>query len=269
MVYWYSLPWKPKRVYHIVFLFLLLLYGFLVTAIVSFSTFHVDGGDAAQNRRAIQFDRRCRDPRGRKDLRSQSTNNPLVCIVIPTTDAHVEERFITIESAINQTYDYIEIVTVEAGFGKPQNTSVDNYFESLSASKNIPFHSIDLLHRRGPRVGQMANIGISACPSKSEFVIFLSAGNAMEDNAVSTMVTQSVLHDAEIIMADFDIVNETAETAEFSQQTEVGQLLFDSLPSNEIFNAMEHPDVLLASASLGQIMFRHDRLQELGLEFPE
>ena len=101
----------------------------------------------------------------------------LVSIIIP---AHQAEKFInrSVESAITQTYQSVEIIVVENG-------STDKTLEMLSS-----IHDDRLaIYQSEKGVSNARNKGIKEC--RGEFICFLDADDWLEEDAIETLMSMS------------------------------------------------------------------------------
>lgn len=119
-----------------------------------------------------------------------STAKPLVSIIVPIYNAQDYLKQ-CLESIINQSYEYLEILLINDG-------STDKSLEILKeyASKD---ERITLIAQENKGAGYTRNKGLKLC--KGEFVLFFDADDYMKENAIELLLTKALYHNADIVIA--------------------------------------------------------------------
>lgn len=132
--------------------------------------------------------------------------NPLVSIIIPVYNA---ESYInaTLESALGQTYNNIEVIAVDDG-------SVDNSFEILKEYEN-KYSNFRALHQNNMNASIARNRGIEF--AKGDYFYFLDADDVAKKDAIEKLVTKAIKSEADIVIGNMDEVTEDGEFVRTNQ----------------------------------------------------
>lgn len=119
-------------------------------------------------------------------------NNRLVSIIIP---AYCAEEFITrcVQSCIEQTYSYLEIIAINDG-------SKDS---TLSLLKSIDDDRIKIIDKQNEGVGRARNDGLKQ--ATGDYVLFLDADDYLPKNAIATLVNAAKANDADFVFGGYTI----------------------------------------------------------------
>lgn len=125
--------------------------------------------------------------------------NPLVSIIIPVYNSasYVEEA---VNSALNQTYQHIEVIVVDDG-------SSD---QSVSLMKRIEDSRLRVFSQINQGACVARNRGIAE--AQGEFIKFLDSDDVLYPDAVATQLKQQAgLGENEVVFGDFDFINKQGE----------------------------------------------------------
>ena len=120
----------------------------------------------------------------------------LVSVIVPVYNC---ERYLRrcIESIINQSYKNIEIILIDDG-------STDNSGEICNAYA-LSDNRIRVIHTENSGPSAARNIGIKN--SKGEFIFFVDADDFIKNNAINLLVEHYHRTKADIIIGDFNKIN--------------------------------------------------------------
>lgn len=177
--------------------------------------------------------------------------NPLISIIIPVYNA---ESYIntTLESALGQTYNNIEVIAVDDG-------SVDNSFEILKEYEN-KYPNFRALHQNNMNASIARNRGIEY--AKGDYFYFLDADDVAKKDAIEKLVTKAIISEADIVIGNMDEVTEDGEfvrTNQFFDEEGEDSDLFKFLdvmpaPPNKLYSAkiVRENDITFGNVRLGQ-----------------
>ena len=118
--------------------------------------------------------------------------NELVSIVVPVyrVEEYLDE---CINSIINQTYNYIEIILVDDGSPDKCPEICDNY------AKNDK--RIKVIHKENGGLSDARNFGIPH--ATGEYIAFLDSDDYVEPNTYKTMYEKAVQENSDYVECDF------------------------------------------------------------------
>ena len=127
-------------------------------------------------------------------------NKPLVTIIIPNYN---EERFIatTIESALNQTYENIEIIIVDDG-------STDGSYDII-CDYSDKYSNIKALRQENANASIARNRGIEN--AHGEYFYFLDSDDVAQPNTIEIMVDLLDRYDADLAIGNMTEIDENGE----------------------------------------------------------
>ena len=126
-------------------------------------------------------------------MENMADKNPLVSIIVPVYQA---ERYIgdSIKSAINQTYENIEIILVDDG---SKDCSIEIAENLLSKSKRV-YHTI---HQVNAGSGAARNIGLTK--ANGDWVFFLDSDDIILDDTIECMIQVIKEYGVEFVFSKF------------------------------------------------------------------
>lgn len=125
--------------------------------------------------------------------------SPLVTIVTPTFN---QAEFIadTVESVLNQTYQYVEYIVIDDG-------STDQTSEIMKAYQNR------LTYISQKNIGQAATLNKGWSLSRGEIIGYLSSDDCLKPSAVEELVNLLLTSkDAVLVYPDFDLIDATGNS---------------------------------------------------------
>lgn len=97
-----------------------------------------------------------------------------------------------INSALNQTYDKIEIILIDDGSTDSSPSICDEFSNE--------YINIRVFHKENGGQSSARNKGIEI--SKGEYIVFLDSDDCLKNDAVEVLVNASVINDADVVMPD-------------------------------------------------------------------
>lgn len=122
----------------------------------------------------------------------QKNKEPLVSVIVP---CYKVEQYLSncIESIINQTYGYWELILVDDGSPDKCGDICDEY-----AKKDC---RIKVIHKENGGVSSARNAGMKVM--KGDFITFLDSDDFLHKDAIAKMIALAIVYDAQIVQCDY------------------------------------------------------------------
>lgn len=176
--------------------------------------------------------------------------NDLVSIIIPAYNAekHIERA---VMSAVQQSYSDIEIIVINDG----SKDSTEEILKRLAEeNKQVSYYT-----QKNMGVSVARNVGLEHI--KGAFYMFVDADDALIENAVELMHKSIEENNADIVVADFNIIDLSKNQVQRMHATKENK---NYLPQEAISLAIE--DNPITYSSCGKL-YRSQKLQNI--RFPE
>ena len=175
-------------------------------------------------------------------------DNVLISVIIPI---YKVEKYLKkcVESIVKQTYKNLEIILVDDGSPDSSGEICDEL--ALIDSR------ITVVHKKNEGVSNARNTGIDI--SKGEYIYFIDGDDYAELNAIEVLLKYALEKNADIVVADTNIVNEKGNVLNDSNVTEIKYqefsakeaaefyMLQDWGPWNKLYKRKVHEDVKFPS----------------------
>lgn len=127
-------------------------------------------------------------------------NSEIITIIIP---AYNSEKYIEkcIQSCIDQTYKYIDILIINDG-------SIDNTYNIISRLKKID-NRIRIINKENEGLVKARKIGIHN--AVGSYIIFVDSDDIIEKDAVSLLMKEKNRNNSDIVLSNFFIVHESGK----------------------------------------------------------
>ncbi|MBC5624027.1 glycosyltransferase family 2 protein [Clostridium sp. NSJ-49] len=160
-------------------------------------------------------------------------NNKLISIIIPVYNS---EKYIKkcIESIINQSYSYIEIILVDDG-SKDKSGEICDYY-----AKNDK--RIAVIHKKNEGAHIARNIGISV--ANGEYISFVDSDDWICENYILTLIENMVDCKADLIVCNYKEVFINEISINYGENREVKSRLLDmdvEMDKDFFVNGLVHP----------------------------
>lgn len=115
--------------------------------------------------------------------------NPLISVVIPVYNV---EKYLCecLDSVINQTYSFLEIIIIDDGSTDSSGTICDNYMVADSRIRVVHQHNYGLGHAR--------NVGMKEATGK--YIIFLDSDDYWQLNTLEELLKEAEAHDVQVVV---------------------------------------------------------------------
>ena len=195
---------------------------------------------------------------------------PRVCIVVTTYNV-VDFISMAVESVLHQTYQNVEIIVVDDNSNDGTTELLLEKYATAPPEPNTTsptLQVVSLTHNTNGGAGQPSNIGIDSCSPYTDYVMFADGDDYMELDAVGTMLAHAEMFNADIVMADFDVVMPLTNGTVTSEPS-YDFRHWDEIPNNVPFNILTHPRVLRTSPVPWRKLYKRKMLHKYDLKFPE
>jgi len=189
-----------------------------------------------------------------------------VCVIVTTYNV-VDYVGIAMNSLLQQTYQNLEIIVVDDN----SNDGTTDFLLERYATNADTLPSVKIIrltHNTNGGAGQPSNIGMESCSNETDFVMFADGDDYMELDAVESMLTYATKYHADVVMADFDVVQE-GEKGEMVSESSYDFQHWDTVPTDTPFNILTHPRALRTSPVPWRKMYSSKMLDKNQVKFPE
>lgn len=189
-----------------------------------------------------------------------------VCVIVTTYNV-VDYVGIAMNSLLQQTYQNLEIIVVDDN----SNDGTTDFLLERYATNGDTLPSVKIIrltHNTNGGAGQPSNIGMESCSNKTDYVMFADGDDYMELDAVESMLTYATKYHADVVMADFDVVQE-GEKGEMVSESSYDFQHWDTVPTDTPFNILTHPRALRTSPVPWRKMYSSKMLKKNQVKFPE
>mmetsp|Transcript_27293 Transcript_27293/g.40291 ORF Transcript_27293/g.40291 Transcript_27293/m.40291 type:complete len:821 (-) Transcript_27293:39-2501(-) len=199
----------------------------------------------------------------RRSLKQESSR---VCVVMTTYNV-VDYVGIAMEALLQQTYPNLEIIVVD---DNSNDGTTDLLLKKYATFTNkLPsVNIVHLTHNTNGGAGQPSNIGVESCSNNTDYVMFADGDDYIELDAIESMLTYATKYHADVVMADFDVVQE-GEGGEMVSESSYDFQHWDEVPTDTPFNILTHPRVLRTSPVPWRKMYSRKMLSNYQVKFPE
>lgn len=174
--------------------------------------------------------------------------NELVSIIVPIYNV---ETYLSkcIDSLINQTYENLEIILVNDGSTDRSGDIASNY-----AKKDARIRYVE---QENQGLGGARNTGISQ--AQGQYILFVDSDDYIKEKMVESMVNTMEINALDILVCEFERVNENNETLEKSH-----------LPflSDKIYDPRINKEILLTDPAAWNKMFKKELFDKTDIRFP-
>lgn len=205
-----------------------------------------------------------------KSFMSSTKKEPRVCIIVTTFNV-VDYVGMAVDSVLNQTHQNLEIIVVD---DNSNDGTTDFLLEKYATAPPGPdtnkptLQVIRLPHNTNGGAGQPSNIGMESCSDYTDYVMFADGDDYMEHDAVQAMLQNAENFNADVVLADFDVVMPLPNGTVISEPSYDTQH-WAAVPVDIPFNIMTHPRVLRTSPVPWRKMYKRKMLLKHNVKFPE
>lgn len=165
----------------------------------------------------------------------------LVSIIVPVYNT---EKFIaeTLQSALNQTYQDIEIIVIDDASTDRSREIIQDFQQKYPNKIHTIFHTINTGESIGRREGFLVSHG--------EYVYFLDADDKMYPDALKRMVSGFQKTDAKVVVGHRDRIDENSQIIKNDNSARWGEMIIPNLDRIMMIHAPLTPGNLLISRGI-------------------
>lgn len=124
-------------------------------------------------------------------------NKKLISVIIPIYNVEIYLKK-CINSIINQTYSNLEIILVDDG-STDESGDICDYYANID-------NRISVIHKTNSGQSDARNVGIDMC--NGDYIYFIDSDDYANLNALERLLKLAETMDADLVIADINIVNE-------------------------------------------------------------